>query len=242
MIGSSYAGWEDHGIGADATGGRAVTNRIHGLNLKRYNSAQESAARNRAYKGKVELERLKKIYSNINLTNPYKNMDLSFQNLEVSKKKAENQRDIMQQQQSNLLQNLRAAGAGAWVASGIARQGQIAAQKISQDIGEQESRNKMLLAQQSERIQQLERKGRLIPKQFETKKLAMLMGMTQEEYNMNRQLELGYYNIKEKVKSQAQAAKMAATSSLFGMMAGAAGSAPAGTTGSGGGGGAVAGD
>ena len=236
QIGQSvYAGWEDYGgYGSGAMGGRQLTNRIHKINDNRWNSAQESAARNRAYKGKVELERLKKIYSNINKNNPYQNMDLSFQNLEVSKKEAENQRDIVQQQQSNLLQSLRAGGGGSWMAAAIDRQGQIAAQKVSASIGEQESRNRMLLAQQSERVQELERKGRLIPQQFEAKKLSLLMGMTQEEYNMNRQLELGYFNIKQKVKAQAKAAQQAANASLMSTFMSAAGAA-------GGGGGAATG-
>ena len=232
MFGQQYAGWVDHGFGEHATEGRAINLRTHKIGDDKYYSRYQNRggreARERAYRGKQELERLKKIYSNLNVVNPYQNLEksLSLKNLQVSKKQAENERDVFQQNQSNILNAMRSATGTSGVSSLV--QGLIRRQPTYKDLGEQESRNQMLAAQQSERINQLERKGRLIPTQFQAKKIALLMGMTQQEYNMNRQLELGYYNIRKKVESAAQAANQSALASLFGMMGGAAGEASGG--------------
>ena len=224
MFGQSYAGWKDPGIGAGATGVRQMGMFTHKAttftddngNLRTrfdpaYTNRGSEIHRIKAYRGKQELERLKKIFANLNVVNPYQNMEktLGSQNLQVDKKAAEYEKDQFTQTQSNLLQNLRAAGGGSWAVNAIARQGQMAAKAVSAKIGKQESRNKMLAAKQSDRIQELQRKGRSIPTQFHAKKLAMLMGMTQKEYNMHQNLELGYFGIRKGVETAAAQAKQA---------------------------------
>ena len=183
---------------------------------------QEVVARNRARDNKIELERLKKIWAGLDIRNPYLNMDKSFKNLQISKKQSEFERDVFQQGQANILQNLRGVGGGSALVQSLINQGMIASKRVSANIGEQESKNQALQAQQSERIQELERKGTLIPTQFQAKKLSLLMGMTQQEMMMHRQQELQYHSIYKKVETQRRAAKAASAAGIFGKIFGAA--------------------
>lgn len=189
--------------------------------------ANESRARKRARVNKIELERLKNIYAGLDVRNPYLDMDRSMKNLQVQTKQAEFQKQQFQQGQANMLRGLRGSTGNsglAVLAQSLSRQGMMSSQQVSSSIGQQESKNQMLVSQQSQRIQELERKGTQIPIQFQAKKLALLMGMTQQEMAMHRQQELQYRSIYEKVSTQAKAAQAAATAGIMGKLMGAAGS------------------
>ena len=70
--------------------------------------------------------------------------------------------DKNQQSQANIMQSLQGAAGGsgiAGLAQSLANQGQIAAQKASASIGQQESQNSRLAAQEAGRNQQLQARG-----------------------------------------------------------------------------------
>tara|TARA_R100001015_G_scaffold19123_2_gene14997 strand:- start:2261 stop:3001 length:741 start_codon:yes stop_codon:yes gene_type:complete len=159
---------------------------------------RENIARKNARKNKIELERLKNIYSTLRITNPYTNMEKSLrsENLQVDKKQAEFQRDMFNQGQVNMLHTLRGVGGPSGTASlaqKLLTQGMIASRQASASIGEQEVQNKALSSQQAQRLQQLERSGINLSAQFDAKKLSLLMGHTQSEYALHKKQELDYY-------------------------------------------------
>ena len=217
-------GWTNPGIGKTSSDTRYIDRRTR----TRYSNPLSEMARYRAHHNKIELERLKNIYAGLDQRNPYLNMDLTMKNLPIDKKRAESERDTLQQSQVNILNALRGASGSSGAQSSaqdVLKKGMIQSQQISAYIGEQESKNRILSAQQSERVQELERKGSLIPTQFHSKKLALLLGMAQQEYAMHKQSELNYYSMRKKVEAQQKAAQAQANASLMSVFMSAASAA-----------------
>jgi hypothetical protein len=98
----------------------------------------------------AELAKRQAAYENLDVTNPYANLENTYEDLTVNQQQAE---FMMQQnaiQQANTMQGLRAAAGGSGVAGlaqAMANQGQIAAQKASTTIGQQEAANERAAAQ-----------------------------------------------------------------------------------------------
>jgi len=178
---------------------------------------------------RVEMDRLKNIYSNIDTSNPFLNMENTMEDLTINQQAAQFQSQQFQQSQANILNTLRSSAGGSGIASlaqSLAQQGQLAAQRSAADIGSQESRNRALTAQQAARIQQQERRGELISRQQQRDQAGTLLGMSQSEVAAARNQA-----------QMAQQAKMSAISSGIQGLTSLAGSvigAPEGTFGSGG--------
>ena len=133
---------------------------------------------------RVEMDRLKNIYSNIDTSNPFLNMENTMEDLTINQQAAQFQSQQFQQSQANILNTLRSSAGGSGIASlaqSLAQQGQLAAQRSAADIGSQESRNRALAAQQAARIQQQERRGELISRQQQRDQAGTLLGMSQSE-------------------------------------------------------------
>jgi len=87
-------------------------------------------------------------YKTQSFVNPY--AENVFEDLTVNQKQAQFQTQQGNQQRADLLQNLKGAAGGSGIASlaqTLANQGQLANQRISIGIGQQESANQRLLAQ-----------------------------------------------------------------------------------------------
>ena len=101
-------------------------------------------------KANAELAKRRQAYENLEITNPYANLENTYEDLTINQQQAE---FMMQQnaiQQANTMQGLRAAAGGSGVAGlaqAMANQGQIAAQKASTTIGQQEAANQRAAAQ-----------------------------------------------------------------------------------------------
>ena len=185
---------------------------------------REKAARERAEKEKLELSRLKGIYEMVDTSNPYTNMENTMEDLTINQKQAEFQRQSFQQSQANILDTLRGAAGGSGIASlaqSLARQGQIAAQQASASIGQQESQNKRLAAQQAGQLQQLERQGDVYARGLKQQTYSTLMGMTQAEYLADREAQFNYFATHKKADTEMNKAQLAAA--VAGMEAGGAG-------------------
>ena len=144
---------------------------------KRKAEAQE--ARNR-----VEMNRLKNVYSNLDTSNPFLNMENTMEDLTVNQKQANFQAQQFQQSQANVLDTLRDSAGGSGVAAlaqSLAQQGQIATQKASGTIGQQEARNQQMSAREASRIQFKERDGELKSRQMERDQVGTMLGMSQQE-------------------------------------------------------------
>ena len=177
---------------------------------------------------RAEMDRLKNIYSNIDTSNPFLNMENTMEDLTINQQAAQFQAQQFQQSQANILNTLRSSAGGSGIAAlaqSLAQQGQLAAQRSAADIGSQESRNRALAAQQAAQIQQQERRGELISRQQQRDQVGTLLGMSQSEVAAAR--------------NQAQMAQQAMFGAISGGMqgltslAGAAMQAPEGTFGGG---------
>ena len=149
-----------------------------------------------------EMEAQKKIYANMDISNPFANLQNQYTNMQntaedltVNQQQAEFERDSFQRSQANILSGFRGAAGGSGIAAlaqSLAQQGQIAAQRQSASIGQQEARNQQLASTQAGRIQEMERRGQAnvdqmraqgesIAQQRELDRQGTLLGMAQAE-------------------------------------------------------------
>ena len=143
---------------------------------KREAAKKEKAAR-------AEMNRMKEAYMNTDISNPFANMENRFEGMEnqfagmknqfsglentmedltVNQQQAEFEAQQFQQSQSNILDTMRGAAGGSGIAAtvqALAGQGQLAAQKSSASIGQQESANQMAAAAQAGELQMQEAQG-----------------------------------------------------------------------------------
>tara|TARA_R100001510_G_C7652512_1_gene210358 strand:- start:666 stop:1310 length:645 start_codon:yes stop_codon:yes gene_type:complete len=96
------------------------------------------------------------------VSNPYANMQNTMEDLTVNQQQAQFEAQQGQQQRSNIMQNMQgAAGSSgiAGLAQAMANQGQLATQRASASIGQQESANQKAAADQAGQLQKMERQG-----------------------------------------------------------------------------------
>ena len=143
---------------------------------------QKRAAERRERKARERMKRLENIYANLDTSNPFENLENKFEDLTVNQQQAQFQAQQNQQQQANIMSNLAGAAGGSGIAAlaqTLAQQGQIATQRASASIGQQEAMNQRLAAQQAARNQELEAKGVQIQQDKEMAKQGTLLGMEQ---------------------------------------------------------------
>ena len=112
--------------------------------------------------------------------NPYANMENVYEDLTVNQQQAQFEKRMVQQQQANIMQDLKGAAGGSGVAAlaqTLASQSQLASQRISASIGQQEASNQRLAAKGAASIQNLERQGAQWVQQAEADQQATILGM-----------------------------------------------------------------
>ena len=129
--------------------------------LKRYNEEQ-------VVQRKL-LEKQKEKYRQFEFKNPYARMENQFAGMEnvfedltIDMRAADFQAEQGAQQRANIMRSLQGAAGGsgiAGLAQMLANQGQLQAQQISANIGQQERQNQMAQRQMAGQLQQLERQG-----------------------------------------------------------------------------------
>ncbi len=140
------------------------------------------ARRAEAKRARAEYESARADYLAMNTTNPYENMVNPYEDLEVNTKEAEFLAQQQNQQQANMLANLRAAAGGSGVAGlaqVIANQGAKGRQKIAASIGKQEAINERLAAKGQLQVEQLRGQGDIFVQKMEKDKTETLLGMAQ---------------------------------------------------------------
>tara|TARA_Y100000004_G_scaffold77736_1_gene87485 strand:+ start:3036 stop:3788 length:753 start_codon:yes stop_codon:yes gene_type:complete len=127
-----------------------------------------------------EMNRLRDVYANLDLSNPFAGMQNAFAGMEnqfagmqnqfvgmentmedltINQQQADFQAQQFAQSQSNILGGLRAAAGGSGIASlaqSLAREGQLASQQASASIGAQEAQNEMAAAKRAGQIQEMQ--------------------------------------------------------------------------------------
>jgi len=191
-------------IGESIIGG--VSNIFQGIKARR----QEKKQRRILQRQKRKQKELEDIYKNIDTSNPYLNMENTMEDLTVNQQQADFERQAFQQTQANIMENLRGAAGGSGIASlaqSLAQQGQIAAQRQSASIAQQEAANQRAAAAQAGQIQQLERQGELLSRDQQRDQAETLMGLQLQKIG----------GTSERL-AQARAAKMNAVSSGMGAL------------------------
>ena len=141
---------------------------------------------------KAAVEKQKQAYKDIELKNPYADMENPyaenvFEDLTVNQQQAQFQAQQGAQQRANIMEGLRgAAGSSgiAGLAQAMAGQGQLQSQQISASIGQQEAMNQKLRAQGAQQVQAgaaavdlQQRQGEAMLQQAVTGREATLLGM-----------------------------------------------------------------
>ena len=145
-------------------------------------------------KAQQKLDRQRAIYENLDTSNPFVDLVNTMEDLTVNQQQAEFERQSFQQSQANIMQGLRGAAGGSGVAAlaqSLARQGQLASQKSSASIGQQERANQLARQQQADQIQQLKAQGKRQSQQMEMQKQGQLMNLDQQSVNMYAQAAVG---------------------------------------------------
>ena len=141
---------------------------------------QAKRAKEDAKKAKAELEKSRNMFSSMDTSNPYQNMENTMEDLTVNTQAAEFAKDQSMQNQANVMQGMRGAAGGSGIAAlaqAMAQQGSMDAQKSSASIAQQEQANQKLSATEASRIQGMERDGEVMSRDMEMGKIDGLMGM-----------------------------------------------------------------
>ena len=137
-----------------------------------------------------ERDRLKDVYSSLDTSNPYANMENTMEDLTINQKQYELEAQQFQQSQSNVLSGLReSAGSSgvAGVAQALAGQGQLASQQSASNIGAQEQQNQQAERGMAANLQTQERQGEVWSRNAEKDKQSTLLGMSQQEVGAYRE-------------------------------------------------------
>jgi hypothetical protein len=133
---------------------------------------------------RAEMDRLKNVYSNLDTSNPFLNMENTMEDLTINQKQAQFEAQQGAQTRANIMDNMRGAAGGSGIAAlaqQMAQSGQLQAQQASASIGQQEAANQRAAAQQAGQIQQQERRGELISRRQRRDQVGTLLGMAQQE-------------------------------------------------------------
>jgi len=142
---------------AVVTAGLGIAKAIKGGADKRKAKKANQAA-------KVQMEKDREAYMNMDTSNPYLNMENTMEDLTVNTQAADFQAEQNQAGMANTLSNMNKAAGGSGIAAlaqAMANQGQIANQKASISIAEQENNNQKAERKEASRIQGLEREGEI---------------------------------------------------------------------------------
>ena len=197
-------------VGAAAVGvGAGVAKAISG-------SKQKKAAKRAEESAKAEMERQKEKFARMDTSNPYANMENTMEDLTVNQAEADFMKQQQQQNQANIMQQMRGAAGGSGIAAlaqTLANQGSMDAQKAAISIGKQEQSNQMAERQMAANLQTQEAMGERETQRMNINKQSTMLGMAQSE------------------KAAASQAVAAADQKMWSGITGAAGALSSGLTG-----------
>jgi hypothetical protein len=129
----------------------------------------------------AELQMRRDAYESLDTSNPYLNMENTMEDLTVNTQQADFQKDMAQQQQSNMLSSIQQGGNfNAGNIQAMVNAGANQARGASASIGMQESQNQKLKQQEAGKIQGLERRGDVYSRNLKRDKAETLFGMSMQ--------------------------------------------------------------
>ena len=157
------------GVGAAVSAGMGIAKAIKG-------SADKRKAQKANDEAKAQMERDRENYmKNKDTSNPYVNMENTMEDLTVNTQAADFAAEQNQIGMATTLGNMNQAAGGSGIAAlaqALANQGQIANQKASISIAEQEKANQTKERQQAAQIQSAERGGQKLSRDMQNDLLA----------------------------------------------------------------------
>lgn len=129
-----------------------------------------------------EFARNKAAYENLDTSNAYANMENTMEDLTVNTQQADFAAQQNQQSLANVMGNMNAAAGGsgiAGLAQAMANQQAQNTQAASVSIGQQESANQRMAAQQQGQLNMAEARGELMSRAAEKDKVETMFGMSQ---------------------------------------------------------------
>ncbi len=128
----------------------------------------------------AEFDKYRAQFEATDTSNPYANMQNTYEDLTVNQQAAEFASQQQAQGQANIMNQMAGAAGGAGIASlaqVMANQQAQATQAASANIAQQERQNQMAAAGQAGQIQSMERQGDMLSRNMEQRKIDTLMGM-----------------------------------------------------------------
>jgi|14BtaG_2_1085337.scaffolds.fasta_scaffold22803_2 hypothetical protein len=128
----------------------------------------------------AEFDKYRAQFEMTDTSNPYANMQNTYEDLTVNTQAADFAAQQQAQGQANIMDQMGGAAGGSGIASlaqVMAGQQAQAAQAASASIGQQERQNQMAAAGMAGQLQTMERQGDMLSRQMEQRKIDTLMGM-----------------------------------------------------------------
>ena len=204
-------------VGAVVVAGAGVY--MSSQSKKSAKDAQDAADKNIAQQNKIaaenlqfqrkeaaKLEKQKDVYRKFEFTNPYENMENVYEDATIDTRQADMQKQMFEQSQANIMQGMQGAAGGSGIASlaqAMANSGQLASQKASASIGQQERANQQRSLAETSRIDMLHRQGEAGIEEKEMNRQSTLLGM-----------QMGQLTGANAAVAQSQQNQMAANASL----------------------------
>jgi len=142
---------------------------------------QRKARKKEQQDANAELAKRRAAHENVQVTNPYENLENVYEDLTVNQQQAEFTAQQNAISQANTMEGMRQAAGGsgaAGLAQAMVNQGQIAAQKASTTIGQQEQANQKAAAQGEAARQNAVAQGEVGRQGREMKKQEDLLSMS----------------------------------------------------------------
>ena len=171
---------------------------------------QKRKAKDEAATAKAEMDAQKEKYAAMDTSNLYANMENTQEDLTVNQGEAQFLKQQQQQNQANIMSNMKASAGSSGVAGlaqSMAQQGSLDAQKAAVSIGRQEQQNQASERAEASRLQGLDVQGQYGQRQDELDKTTAFMQMSPAD------------------KAAADAKEAAANEQMWGGVTDAAGSA-----------------
>ncbi len=130
-----------------------------------------------------EFQQTKMAYAMHDTSNPYANLQNTYEDLTINQQHAQFLAQQQQQGLANTMGSLKGAAGGSGIAAlaqAMANQQSVNLQKSAASIGMQESRNQQLAAKGAMGVQTMERKGEVMSRQMELEKITTMFGMAQQ--------------------------------------------------------------
>tara|TARA_Y100000296_G_C5136600_1_gene238544 strand:- start:349 stop:1167 length:819 start_codon:yes stop_codon:yes gene_type:complete len=176
----TYASWGMVAVGVGTLASSLITANQAEKN-RDLASGQATDAEAREKEAAAILEKDKAAYRQFQFKDPYANITNTFEDLTVNLQQAQFEKQMVQQQQSNIMQQLQgAAGASgiAALAQSMSNQGQLQAQRAAASIGQQERANQLAAAKGESAQQMAQAGGKQLLQQMEMDRSATLLGMS----------------------------------------------------------------